>query len=110
MPPLHHQTFTEPGRRHIDSTVWRTTFPPGRGILGQAGSETRSRSDCQTLSAVLRSPEHYMRAHWFFSPFPILTAQLNAYYSLCAMETYMDELQERSTLTDLTVAELVQYV
>ena len=51
-----------------------------------------------------------MRAHRFFSPFPILTAQLNTYYSLCAMETYLDELQERSALSGLTVEELIQHV
>ena len=107
---MRSRTLSEPRRRHFDSTEWRFAFPPARGILGRIGSEARTRTDCQMLSMVLRSPQHYMRAHQFFSPFPILTAQLNAYYSLCAMETYLDELQERSTFADLTVEELVQYI
>ena len=107
---MRSRTFSEPRRRHLDSTEWRFTFPPARGILGRIGSEARTRSDCASLSTVLRSPGHYMRAHRFFSPFPIMTAQLNAYYSLCAMETYLGELNERSTRDDVTVAELAQHV
>ena len=107
---MRSRTFSEPRRRHLDSTEWRFTFPPARGILGRIGSEARTRTDCASLSTVLRSPGHYMRAHRFFSPFPIMTAQLNAYYSLCAMETYLDELQEQSALNGLMVDELVQNI
>ena len=110
MPPVRSRSLSTPGGHDFDPTPWSTTFPPRHGILGLFGAESRTREDCAPLNGILRSPGHYMRAHRFYSPFPIMTAQLNAFYSICAMETYMDELQHRTTLEGLSVGELVQYV
>ena len=51
-----------------------------------------------------------MRAHRFFSPFPMMTAQLNAYLSVCAIGTYLDDLAHKSQYTDVTLGEVQQYV
>ena len=85
-------------------------FPPATRISHHFSAMSHSTSSLGPLAGVLKTPNYYMCAHWFYSPFPMMTSQLNAYLSICVIGTYLDDLAHKAQYEDVTVGEIQQYI
>ena len=85
-------------------------FPPATRVSHYFSSMSRSASSLAPLTGVLKAPTYYMHVHHFYSPFPMMTTQLNAYLSVCAIGTYLNDLVHKAQYEDITVGEIQQYV
>ena len=85
-------------------------FPPATRIHHHFSMMSHTASTLAPFAGVLKSSQYYMHAHRLYSPFPMMTSQLNAYLSVCAIGTFLDELAHKAQYTDISVGKLQQYV